>query len=393
MTPRIVLPLVVLAASVALAAALVASREPVRPEPPAPFVPAVEVVHAERQDARLDVLSHGFVVPRTESTLVAEVPGRVAEVAPAFRAGGSFEQGDVLLELDERDLRAKAVAAEAALARAESVLAQEEVEARLARDEWDALDAEGEPDPVLLRVPQLADARAQVAAARAALGTARLDVERATLRAPFAGRVRTALVDVGQYVGVGTPLGTLYAIDAAEVRLPVRDDELRFLDLPLQYRGEAPPGDGPRVELSAEFAGTRWTWAGRVARTEGEIDPRTRSLNLVVVVDDPYARDGDSGRPPLAAGMFVEALVVGRAVRDVVVLPRAAVRPDDSVWVVDEHDVLHVRPVTWLRTERERVLLVSGVEAGERVVTSALEVVSDGMPVLVASRDAAEDRP
>ena len=385
MNPRIVFPVVVLAACVALAAALVATRETVVPEPPAPFVPAVEVVVAQAQDVRLDVVSHGLVVPRTESRLVAQVPGRVASVAAAWRAGGFFEADEVLLRLDDVDLRAAEAAAAANLARARSVLAQEEVAARLARDEWDAMGAEGEPDPVLLRVPQLEEARAQLAAARAAVEKAGNDVARAVIKAPYPGRVREADVDVGQYVPVGTLLGTVYAVDVAEVRLPVRDDELRFLELSLEFRGEDAPTAGPVVDLEADFAGAHWTWTGVVSRTEGEIDPRTRALTVVVSVDDPYGRRDTSGRPPLAVGLFVEGRIHGRARADVITLPRAAARPGDTVWVVED-DVLRVRPVTWLRSEHDRVLVASGLQPDERVVVSSLEIVSDGMDVLVTSR-------
>ena len=199
---------------------------------------------------------------------------------------------------------------------------------------------------------------------------------------------------MGQYVSVGATLAEVHALDAVELRLPVPDAELAFLELPwlLPPAAAADAGDtgsdgtgsdgapGPRVELSADFAGRRWTWAGRIVRIESEIDRMTRMLHLVARVEQPFA-PGDDGRPPLTPGMFVEARIHGRSRPDSLVLPRSALREGDRVLVVDADDRLRLRDVDVLRSERERVVLAGGLLPGERVVVSLLEVVTDGMLV------------
>jgi multidrug efflux pump subunit AcrA (membrane-fusion protein) len=202
-------------------------------------------------------------------------------------------------------------------------------------------------------------------------------VERCEIRAPFTGRVREERVDVGQFVSRGERIARLYAIDVAEVRLPISDDELAFVDLPLLYRGDEEARPGPEVELSARFAGERHVWRARVVRTEGEIDPRTRMVNVVARVEDPYERS--NGRPPLAVGLFVDAEILGRTVEDVVVLPRAALREGDVVHVVDAEDRLRLRPVSVLRRHRDEVVLASGLAPGERVSVTPLAAPVDGM--------------
>ena len=203
------------------------------------------------------------------------------------------------------------------------------------------------------------------------------------MRSPYAGRVREKRVDVGQYISVGAPVATLYSIDVAEVRLPLPDAELQYLDLPLIYRGDR-DGDGPAVTLTATFAGGTHEWEGRVVRTEGEIDPRSRMVHVVAQVENPYGRGDEPGRPPLAAGMYVRATIHGRTIEGVASLPRSALRSDGNVWVIDGDDRLRIRNVAVLRTDREYVYVSGGLSEGERVCVSALEVVSEGMQVRLA---------
>jgi hypothetical protein len=175
-----------------------------------------------------------------------------------------------------------------------------------------------------------------------------------------------------------------------EIRLPIPDEELAFLDLPLDYRGSDPQSgsdvtgddaDGPSVLLRARFAGRDHTWQGRVVRTEGQIDPGTRMVHVVVEVPDPYGRGADADRPPLAVGLFVEAEIRGRVAPDVAVLPRRALRGEDRVWLVDAAGRLRARQIEVLRTERERVLVAGGLEVGEQVVVSPLSTPVEGMRV------------
>jgi RND family efflux transporter MFP subunit len=381
---KFILPFVVLIVAAIGAAALIKMRP--RPQTRVPEIrpPLVRVQPVRGEDLRMTVHSQGTVVPRTESALVPEISGRVVTVSPSLVAGGFFETGDVLLTIDPRDYELAVIRARADVARAEKQLRQEEAESEVARREWGEL-GRGEASPLTLRLPQMEEARAALASAGAALERAELDLERTGVRAPFAGRVRDKTVDVGQFVVRGNPVATLYAVDYAEVRLPIPDDQLRFVDLPLDYRGEAATGRGPKVTLRAAFGGRQHEWQGRIVRTEGEIDPRSRVVYAVARVEDPYARGDDPDRPPLAVGLFVEADIAGRLYENVVALPRTALRDNGRVLVVDPDERLRFRQVEVLRAERDRVVILSGLESGERVCVTALDAVVDGMRVRTRS--------
>ena len=271
------------------------------------------------------------------------------------------------------------VRARAAIAQAELRLATEQEEAAVARKEWESL-GQGEPRPLVVRAPQIAEAKAMLASAEAAFEKAEYDLERTVVKAPFAGRVREKRVDVGQFVSRGSSVARLYGVDYAEVRLPIPDRDLEFVNLPLAYRGQRESARGPSVALMANFAGRRHRWQGRIVRTEGEIDPRTRMIQAIARVADPYGR-ARPGRPPLAVGMFVEAEIYGKAAANVFVLPRIVLRGTDQVLVVDKDDRLRFRTVDILRTESDQVIIRSGLEAGERVANSVVEAAVDGMKV------------
>ena len=384
---KALLPFLVLGVALAAAFVMWANRPPVETLTPVVTPPAVRVQTVAFESVDLTVSSQGTVQPRTASQLVPEIAGTVIEVSPAFAVGGFFEEGDVLLKIDPYDYQQALIAARSQLAQAQLRLAQAEAEAEVARREWEEI-GQGDANPLTLRLPQVEDARAAVASAEAAIDRARRDLERAEVRAPYAGRVQTKDVDVGQFVNRGTAVGRIYAVDSAEVRLPLPDEELAYVDVPMSYRG-ARQQAGPAVTLSADFAGRRYSWQGRIVRTEGEIDPVSRMVHVVAEVDDPYAPGPDPTRPPLAVGMFVEAEISGRRVDDVVVLPWAALNGRDQVLTVDADGRLRYRQVDILRSTSEHVLVQGGLAAGERVSISALDAVIEGMAVQVAGAEPA----
>ena len=382
---KALLPLLVVGVALTGAYVMYLNRPPVETLTPVVTPPAVRVQQVAFESVDLAVSSQGTVQPRTSSQLVPEIAGTVLDVSPAFAVGGFFEEGDVLLQIDPYDYQQALIAARSQLAQAQLRLAQAEAEAEVARREWEEI-GQGDANPLTLRLPQVEDARAAVASAEAAIDRARRDLERAEVRAPYAGRVQTKDVDVGQFVNRGTAVGRIYAVDSAEVRLPLPDEELAYVDVPMSYRGTRQQ-TGPAVTLSADFAGRRYSWQGRIVRTEGEIDPVSRMVHVVAEVDDPYAPGPDPTRPPLAVGMFVEAEIAGRRVDDVVVLPWAALQGRDQVLIVDDDGRLRYRQVEILRSTTESVLVSGGLAAGERVSVSALDAVIDGMAVQIAGAD------
>ena len=370
-----ILPIAIVALAVVIVVGLVVSRPAVETAPRQIAPPPVRVLTVQPTSVELRVRSQGSVVPVTEADLVSEVAGNIVWVAESFEVGSFFDAGDVLLRLDRRDYELAVASARASVAQARVALTREEAEAEVAREEWEDLGELGEPGPLVLREPQLDEARARVEAALANQARAELDLSRTAIRAPFAGRLRAKRVDRGEFVSRGVPTATIYSVDAAEVTLPVPDSELAFLDLPL---GTELRGAGPRVLLQAQFAGARHEWEARIVRVGGEIDPATRMVNLIARVEEPYRAAGE--RPPLSLGLFVDAEVVGRSVDSVFEVPRGALVGADRLWLVEDGR-LTLRQVGILRLDPEVAIVSDGLVGGDRISLTILDTAVDGMQV------------
>lgn len=379
---KIVLPAMVLLAGIGFVLLMVKNRREVQPAPRAPSAPLVRVLAVEPQSHRFIVRAQGTVKPHTEAYLAAEVAGKVESVSPSFVPGGFFEQGELLVQLDSRDYELAVVRSKAALAEADVRLRREQAEASVARKEWQSL-GRGEANPLLLREPQLAEAEAAVASAKANLALAELELERCQIKAPFAGRISEKSADTGQFVGKGEKIARIYAVDYAEVPLPLPLDELAYLDLPIGYRDQESTGTNPPVILRAQLGASVQEWKGTVVRTEGEIDPRTRMLTVVARVEDPFGRRG-GGPLPLAPGLFVHAEIMGRDAGQVIIAPRAAMRGTDRILVVDAESRLRFRPVDVIRFEKDQAILAGGLSVGDMVCISPLDAPVDGMLVRVS---------
>ncbi len=373
------LPFVALAVAAAIVLLLFATRPTAVRVEVAPLIPLVRVLEVQPQTLRMQLVAHGTVSPRTESDVVAEVRGRVTWVSPALVAGGFFAEGDELLRLDGREHRIAVDRARAAvkLRRSEARLAGADAERRRALADRGAASA---ADLEQFEARELG-ASASLDEARAVLAQAQLDLERTVLLAPFAGRVRERSVDIGQFVNPGGKLARIYAIDYAEVRLPLATDDLALLDLPM---GVGKAAVGAPVRLTARLGGSQQEWSARLVRTEGEIDERTRMLHVVARVDDPYARNG-TDHAQLPAGLFVRGEISGRELEGVYLLPSIALREDDRVYLLDSDDKLRIRTVQLVRRERDQLVINAGLEPGDRVVVSPMRFATDGMQLGVAA--------
>lgn len=398
MLKKILIPLLVVAGAAGLAFFIANAKPAVERQVTEVPPPLITVIEAQPTDVALDVASQGTVEPRTESTLVAQIAGRILWVSPDFAEGALVAKGRTLVRLDPADFELAVEQAQALVAAAEVRLQLEEAEAELARQEWRELTQDKEPTALAAREPQVREAQAALEGARATLSQARLNLSRTTIEAPFTGRVRSKQADVGQFVGPGTPLATLFATDWAEIRLPVPKDQLAHLDLDSDLGGLDGGLDGrePNVRLSAEIGGATRHWQARVVRTGGVIDPRTRMLDLFARVDDPYGRrrpgrDREEGWAALPMGLFVEAKIAGKVAHDAFEVPRAALRPDGRLMVVDADNRLRFREIQPIRIQGDTVVVGSGIEPGARIPISPLETPVEGMEVrtiLAAETDA-----
>jgi len=384
------MPVGLVALSILIVIALASIARGKRPEQKEEKAQAmlVEVLPAEAKSLNLTVVSQGSVRPRTETTVVAEVSGKVVEVSPHFIAGGFFRKDEVLLQIDPSDYQAALKRAQANLASRKAQLAEQNARAEQARKDWSNLGREGEASDLTLRKPQLAEAVANVQAAEADLEKAERDLQRTRIKVPYDGLVKTKQADIGQYVAPGTPLGVTFSVDTAEVRLPLSAADVSFLELPPVTNPQGLPL--PQVVLSSETAGTSGQWQAEIIRTEGVIDEQSRVTYAVAQVVDPYAVLGLSKQAELRIGTFVRAEIQGRRAENVIVLPRSILSINDTVLVANNDDELEIRPVDIVRTEPEKVYIGAGISPGDLVITTHLDAPIAGTKLTISGRESAD---
>jgi RND family efflux transporter MFP subunit len=308
--------------------------------------------------------------------LVTQVAGKVVSVAPNLLSGGEFAEGEPLITLDPRDYEIALAQAHASLDRANAELdfateEQSRVRALYAQELTSIVKVQSAERAFLV-------ARAAKSDADATVSRAQIDLGRTVLEAPFHGRVRSESVDVGQFFQKGASIATLYDTQRLEVRLPLADAQLAYLDTEFANTGIA-AADRIPVTLTANYGGRQQSWTAQLMRSEGDISTTTRFLYVIAEVSN--STNANGMRLPI--GLFVNATIQGRSVDGLVSIPRTALRSNNNVMVIDENSRLRFREVQVFRLSETHALISGGLSSGERISISALQFVVEGMPVQV----------
>ena len=368
-----------------------------RPDPQAREVkrkiPFVEVIQAEKNPLRSSIVAYGTIQPRTQTTLIAEVPGIIEEVAPfesegtnrtSFRPGGFFQKGDLLLKIEDVDLVTTEAEARANLRRTELQLIQERELAKQAKIEWGDRDWSLASD-LVKRIPQIEKAEAESRAAEARLTQSTRDLNRSWVRAPFEGRILKTMADVGQQVGAGASaaLAEIYALDSAEINLALSRSEMSFLGFADGFK----PSDKLNVQTQVLDASGTVIHQGVLDRSEGVVDPRTRLTKLIATVAGCFANPYSTNpvNNPLAVGQFVSLRLVGAEV-EVFLVPESAFRTQETILVVDTENRLNTRTVSVIHRTDEQAWVTHGLSNGDKVCVTPIEIIAEGMQVKLVNQ-------
>ena len=329
----------------------------------------VDVLELTLMTTKFEIYSQGTVRPRTETVLSAEVSGTIVEISPKFIAGGIFQKNEVLMRIDPTNYTVE-------LKQAEALVKQRQIEF----DGLSRLREQGYRAEV-----ELASAAAALATAKANMVRAQRNLERTFIKLPYEGIVRAKRADLGQFVSTGTQLGRTFATDFAEIRLPLTDNDLIFLDLPSAAEMAASDNFiGPRVVLTATQRGQQVSWPATIVRSEGVVDESNRVTYVVAQVADPYRLYIEGN--PLPVGTFVAATIEGTTAADVFRIPREVVRGSNKLIFVDGDNRLNIRTVNIMSTDADYVYVNEGAIVGERIVTTVIQTPINGMAVRVSGK-------
>ena len=382
---RFILPIIIILAVAIFGFKALSANKPepeTSTEERAPLAAFAERI--DRRTLQFEVTTQGEVRPRSEISVTPQVAGRVVFVSDKFVDGGFIPKGQTIARLDTADFELAVVRAKSGVAAAQQRLVREQAEADLALKDLQELGI-ADSSPLARREPQLAEAQAGLDSAYAQLSEANLALDRTTIRAPFGVRVRDRATDVGQFVSPGQNLGSIFAVDSVEVTLPLTDEQMGQLGLPLAFSAsrETP---GPEVVFSATVGGQMRHWTGIITRTSAAVNSQSRLINVIGKVTDPYGAGADNGAP-MAPGLFVTATLAGKTIEDALWAPRSAVRGNDQLFIGDQKNgTLSIRTIDVLYTDASGAYFASGAEPDELAVTSPVQAPFDGMQLSVRER-------
>ncbi len=420
----------ILLAAIAIAALLIFLRPEPAEKPEEENIPLVQAAPLEIRSGNLMVQGSGTVRAREELTLSAEVAGKLVYVNPGLREGQRVSRGAILFRIDTSDYRNAVQTAQADVASQNVALMEAREEVALAKAELERFQQRGasssayasvddsdyaarilppaelaksrgtngqtasaaQTNGLATREPQLQSARAGLRRAKAQLADAQTALKRTTVRAPFSGVVRSEDIAVGSYVAPGQSLGSMVGTADFEAVIPLSEREAALI--PALWR----PGSS-RIEASvfSDYGGTRYRWQAFVDRANSVLNPQTRTIDVFLRIPNPLRgaapaaiqkegqkSAGASEAPPLFVGSFVDAEITGRALDQYAVLPLAALRPGNQIWLVQEGKLRIVNVDIIQRTDTQALVSTAGLGAKPVVILSALKTPTNGQRVRVA---------
>lgn len=390
---RIIVPLIVLIIFGVLAYVVVSNPPTLKkfkPDSAAQLNVEVKTIHAN--DLVVNIESYGTVKPRTQSMLFAQVSGQIISISEKFREGGFFEKGDSLVELDQRDLLSAIQIAKSELFTAEQELEEEKARVAQALQDWKRLSNGNKASDLVLRKPQLMSAEAKVLSAKASVDNAKLALERSSIKAPYTGRVLQKLVDVGQVVSSNTTLAEIYAVDYVEIRLPIKNKDLPYIDLPEvnRFNNQVNSIENPHVNFYSDLIGKQ-EWQGEVVRTEGALDSNSQQLFVVAQINDPYSIENTLVNP-IKIGQYVTANIKGKTIENAITIPNQAIYQGSYVYIVED-GILKRKTINIIWQNKAMAVVDNGLIENDLLVLTPLGQVNSGMRVQVSKVDGIDKKP
>lgn len=365
---QIILPFVILIIGILVAFAFISMKKPPEEKPEVENIPIVMVEAITVEPMILKVDSYGVVKPKYETELVAQVSGQIVELSSLFERGGFIKKGQLLARIDPSDYKAALIDAEATMASARASLEKERAQGKVAENEWKSI-TNSSPTELSLRKPQLAQELARIKSAQASVLRAKRNLERTEIKAPYDAMIESRMIGLGSFVGTGSKVGKVFGTAVAEIRLPVADNQLGFLN------GNGVNSD---VVLEGTSSGKTKIWKAKINRSEGVIDSKSRMSYLVAEINDPYALTESNQKTPILFGSYVKAKILGLSLTQASSVPRHLVE-NGRVAILDNESKLHYSEVEIVRQDGRNVIVSSGLVDGDQLIVSALDYPVNGM--------------
>lgn len=359
--------------------------------------PLVKVLAIKQENINIPIHSQGNVSAVSESTLTAQVSGSISKVSNKFASGGYFAKGDMLLTIDNTDYQVALLEANARLTVAKSNLLEEQARVKQAQDEWKLSGKALSLAPVLaVRIPQLQKAEAEVILAEAVVQSAQTQLSRTTITAPYNAIISSTQVDVGQYVNTGSALATIFSVEIAKIRLPIKQQDIPFITVPSLHEQVMKADklnelNSSKVKLFSSL--NRDNNQDNAINThligsEGVIDRTSRVQYVVAVIEDPYNLNNTKDKKALPIGSFLQAKIQGKTLNNVTKIPRSSVIGKNTVYLFSKDNTLITQSFNILRTDKQFIYTQDTFPSNAKLITTELSLPIEGMLLRVRSDNA-----
>lgn len=391
---------------------------------------SVRVIEVSSLSVAPRAVGYGTGIPARTWEAAAEVSGKVTTVHPRLKKGAIIGAGTVVVEIDPSEYQLQVAQMEAEVESLQAQLSELEIrkqldtavlkterrslelkenelarqqrlfeqnvvsEAEIESSERDLLTqtlrVQAAEKAVRLLPSQRRVLQANLSQAHARLDEARIRLSHTAVTVPFECRVSDVRVERNQFVSRGQRLAAMDGVEATEVHAQVPADDLRVVirasgeDSLLELSRARYLGDALDISAVVRFQSGDFvvTWDARVARISDVVDPRTRTIGVIVEVPRSYATSTPGVRPPLMKGMYCEVLLHGAPQPDRIVIPRTALRPDGTVFVLGPDARLRKRSVVLAWEQGSIAVVRDGLTVGDRVVVSDVVPAVEGMRLL-----------
>lgn len=388
-TLHILMPLFALACGIAITVYLLNTSPKSTPIKPAQTSILVEVEQVSLAPQRTLVRTMGEIIPAQEVEIKPRVNGEVSDISNEFMPGGYFLAGQTMLTIDSTDYELVARQLESNVTKAESDLALEMGYQRIAEKEYKLLgeSVSDQEKNLILRIPQLDKLKAALDYSQSMRAQARLDLERTEIKAPFNGVIDSRMVDTGAKITESTVLAKIVGTDTFWLMLTVPIEQLRWLKIPGRSEEK-----GSTVHIFTQGSTSpSFSRTGQVIRLIASLEEQGRMAQLLVEIDDPLSRKQENReKPRLLLGSYVQAEIEGIPIESGIRVERTDIHEGNTVWLMDDNGMLDIREVEITFRGRDHVIVESGLQNGEHLVTSALSSPIAGIPLRVKK---GRDRP
>lgn len=390
---RLTIPLLVIVIGIAIAISLVNTAPKATRKPPVIQARLVEVTPLTMGTVTTEIEAMGTVIPAKKVELHPQVSGEIIKVNTQYIPGGLFSAGEEILQIEPKDYELAVKKRESEVSQALSNVKIEQGQQIVAQREFEMIGEvidEKENSDLVLRKPQLESVQAQLSLAQANLEQARLDLKRTRIHAPFNSILISRGANIGSRVQTGTQLATLVGTDQFWIEVSVPVDQLKWIRIPGHKTNE-----GSSVKI---FNDNVWRneefREGKVMQLVGDLESEGRMARLLIAVDDPLGLNSpDNNKPRLLIDSYVRVLIEGAIQEGVISINRNHVHDGNHVWIMDNQDRLDIRTISIVFRGPSNVLVNSGVEPDERLVTTDLAAPVNDMPLRLKNEPTPQARP